>query len=93
VDGREPRSTVHDFSIGITITFSVLWQPIGTLQFVEKVGAGILLCQVSEPKEREEDAAGMGAWKIHKANKLMLTNRECCLQQTSTAVAILATRS
>jgi len=43
------------------------------------VGAGILLCQVSEPKEREEDAAGMGAWKIHEANKLTLTNRECCL--------------
>jgi len=61
--------------------------------WLAKVGAGILLCQVSEPKEREEDAAGMGAWKIHKANKLMLTNRECCLQQTSTAVAILATRS
>ena len=30
------------------------------------VGAGILLCQVREPKEREDDAAGMGAWKIPK---------------------------
>ena len=48
------------------------------------VGAGILLCQVSEPKEElEEDAAGMGAWKIPEATKLALTNRE------PTAVAIL----
>jgi len=43
------------------------------------VGAGILLCQVSEPKEREEDAAGMGAWKIPEATKLALTNCECCV--------------
>jgi hypothetical protein len=34
------------------------------------VGARILLCEISEQKEREEHATRMGSWQISKARKL-----------------------
>ena len=35
------------------------------------VGARILLCEISEQKEREEHATRMGTWQISKTHNLM----------------------
>ncbi|RLN33508.1 methyltransferase-like protein isoform X2 [Panicum miliaceum] len=68
---RSDGTLSYFFTLDTERTLSCCW--------ASRVGAGILLCQVSEPKEREEDAAGMGAWEILEATKLTPTNSECCV--------------